>query len=143
MAALTGFRVTGVTKLVRELEALGLEVDDLKDAFSEIADEGAKVAAAFAPRRSGDLADSIRGNRAKSKAVVTAGGKRTAPYAGAINYGWGTSAANYKHGRYSSGIKGSHAGAFFMQQADEVMRPRAISELEHAINRKIRERGLS
>lgn len=143
MPQAAGFKVEGVTKLVRELSALGLEVDDLKDAFSEIADEGAKLAAGFAPRRSGNLASSIRGNRAKSKAVVSAGYAKKVPYAGAINYGWGSQAFGFKHGRYASGIKGSHSGSFFMQRADEAMRPRAILELEQAINRKIRERGLA
>ena len=34
------------------------------------------------------------------------------------------------------------AASGFMQKADEQMRPKALSELERAINRKITERGL-
>lgn len=126
-AGSVGFRVEGLTKVVRNLQALGLDVDDLKDAFSAIAAEGAQIAAGFAPRRSGALAASIRGNRAKSKAVVAAG-KARVPYAGAINYGWP-----------KRGIKAQG----FMQKADAAMRPRALSELERAVNQKIRERGLA
>jgi len=128
MAGTVGFKVEGLPKVVRDLQSLGLEVDDLKDAFSEIAREGAQIAAGFAPHRSGALAGSIRGNKAKSKAVVTAGRGRAVPYAGAINYGWP------RRGIAPQG---------FMQKADAAMRPRALSELESAINRKIKERGLA
>lgn len=126
MAVQGGVRVTGLNKVVRDLQALGLELDDLKDAFAGIAADGARLAAGFAPKRSGALAASIRGNRAKNKAVVAAGRARV-PYAGPINYGW---------------RKRRIAPALFMQKADEAMRPRALAELEQAIDRKIRERGL-
>lgn len=125
MADRVGFRVQGLTAVVRDLQRLGLDVDDLKDAFSEIASEGAERASAHAPRVSGRLAGDIRGNRAKSKAVVAAG-RASVPYAGAINYGW-----------TSRNIKPSE----FMQKADQDMQPRAIQMLEDEINRKIREKG--
>jgi hypothetical protein len=122
-----GFRVEGLKKLTRELQALGLDVDDLKGAFSKIASEGAHLAAGFAPKRSGALAGTIRGNNAKNKAVVSAGRGRGVPYAGPINYGW---------------PKRHISAAGFMQKADEAMRPKALAQLEIEINRKIRERGL-
>lgn len=121
-----GVQVTGLNKLVRDLHALGLEVDDLKDAFGTIAKEGARVASSFAPIRSGKLRASVRGNRAKNKAVVSAGRARV-PYAAPINYGW-----------YARNIKPAH----FMQKADAVMRPKALNELDKAILKKIKERGL-
>lgn len=121
-----GVRVTGLNQTVRALQELGLEVDDLKDAFAGIAAEGAKKAAEFAPQRTGRLAASIRGNRAKSKAVVAAG-KAKVPYAGAINYGW-----------RARGIEPSR----FMQKADKEMLPVALQELDRAIDAKIREKGL-
>lgn len=126
MANSVGYKVEGLNKLVRDLQTLGVEIDDLKDSFSKLADKGAKVAASFAPRRSGKLAASVRGNRAKNKAVVSAG-KARVPYAGPINYGW-----------RKRNIEPSH----FMQKADEVLRPEALQLLEQEINRKIRERGL-
>ena len=121
----SGFRVEGLTRAVRQLQEVGLEVDDLKSAFSQIAREAAQVASAAAPRRTGALAGDIRGNRAKSKAVVIAGRARI-KYAGPINYGWPR-----------RGIR----GAFFMQHADQVMRPRVVPMLENEINRIIREKG--
>lgn len=121
------FRVTGLTAVVRDLIALGVDVDDLKDAFSEIARQGASVASAYAPRRTGRLAGDIRGNRAKSKAVITAG-RVSVPYAGPINYGWAA------HGIQASG---------FMQKADEALQPYALSRLEDDINAAIRRRGLA
>jgi hypothetical protein len=127
MAREPGFRVEGLTAVVRGLQALGAEVEDLKAAFSAIAAEGAEKAAGFAPKRSGRLAGNVRGNRAKSKAVVAAGGA-TVPYAGAINYGWP------RHGIQASG---------FMQKADQAMEPVAINRLEEEINRQIRQRGLN
>lgn len=142
MAAIVGYKVEGLNKVVRDLQTFGLEVDDLKDAFSAIAREGAEVAAGFAPRRTGRLADSIRGNRAKSKAVVTAG-KKAVPYAGPQNYGWGNLHANWKGGKYASGIKGSFRGHFFMQKADQVMSPVALQRLQEEIDEAIRKRGLA
>lgn len=126
MVNTVGFRVEGLTSVVRSLQAMGLEVDDLKDAFSTIAAEGARVASGFAPKVTGRLAGDVRGNRAKSKAVVTAG-RASVPYAGPIEYGW---------------AKRNIAPAGFLKRTDEVMQPRAIQMLEQEINRKIREKGL-
>lgn len=127
MAGRTGFKVTGLNQVVQALLAIGVEVDDLKDAFSSIAAEGARIAAGYAPVRSGRLAGDIRGNRAKSKAVVTAG-RVSVPYAGPINYGWA-----------SRGIEPSG----FMQKADKELGPKALRRLEDEINAAIKRRGLS
>jgi phage gpG-like protein len=122
-----GFQVTGLREKVKDLQELGLEVDDLKDAFGEVAKQGAETAQGFVPRRTGRLAASIRGNRAKNKAVVVAG-RASVPYAGAINYGW-----------KSRNIQ----PALFMQRTDQRMRPEAEKILDTEIDRKIREKGLS
>lgn len=119
-------RVDGLTAVVRALLAVGLDVDDLKDAFSAIAREGASVASRAAPRLTGALAGDVRGNRARSKAVVTAGRVRV-PYAGPINYGW--AARNIS----ASG---------FMQKADKEWQPYALQRLAHEINLKIAQKGL-
>lgn len=126
MAARAGFYVSGLSAVTRALLEIGFEVDDLKNAFSSIADEGARQAARFAPKRTGTLAGDIRGNRARSKAVVTAG-RVSVPYAGPINYGWA------KHNITASG---------FMQKADEAMQPFALKRLEEEINSQIARRGL-
>jgi len=119
-------RVEGLNKVVRDLLKLGLEVEDLKDAFSGIAAEGAELASSFAPKRSGRLAASVRGNKAKNKAVVMAG-RASVPYAGPINYGW---------------PKRGIAASSFMQRADEVLQPKALQAITDALDEKIREKGL-
>lgn len=121
-----GARIEGLNETVRALQDLGLEVDDLKDAFSPIAKKGAGYASSFAPKDSGNLARSVRGNRAKNKAVITAGGRR-APYAGAINYGY-----------RRRGIEATS----FMQRADDRMRPVAYQELQDALGDAVRRKGL-
>jgi len=142
MAVGGGVRVDGLNRTVRDLQSLGLEVDDLKEAFGDLSAEGAQLASSFAPQVSGDLSRTIRGNRAKNKAVITAGKKKVA-YAGPVNYGWPEGRKNWsavprKRGGWPIGIE----AAGFMEKADEELRPRALAELETAIDRKIRERGL-
>jgi hypothetical protein len=119
-------KVEGIPQLRRALLALGVDIEDLKDAFARIAGEGARIAAGFAPVRTGRLAGSIRGNRSKSKATITAG-RAAVPYAGAINYGW---------------PRRNIAASRFMQRADRVIEPRAIPMLEADMNAAIRRRGL-
>ena len=121
-----GVQVEGLNRVVRDLQSLGLEIEDLKDAFGGIADEAARLASSFAPVRSGKLRASVRGNRAKNKALVSAGRARV-PYAAPINYGW---------------PRRNIQGAGFMQKADDRMRPRALALLEAAIEQSIRRRGL-
>lgn len=126
MAAQTGVQIEGLTRLVRELQALGLDIEDLKDTFAKIAADAVPVYAKHAPVKSGRLRGDFRGNRAKSKAVVRVG-RSSVPYAGPINYGWA-----------ARGI----APANFVAKGDEEMRPRAVTELEAGINRAIIRRGL-
>lgn len=119
-------QIEGLNQKVRALLELGVELDDLKDVFAEVAAEGADVAASFAPKKSGDLEASIRGNRAKNKAVITAGRARV-PYAGAINYGW---------------PKRNIQPALFLQKADEVMAPKAEQMIIDGLDRLIAEKEL-
>lgn len=125
--AAASIRVEGLNKVVRDLQSMGLEVEDLKDAMGNIAEQGARLASSFAPKQTGRLAADIRGNRAKAKAVVTAG-RVAVPYAGPINYGW--PARNI-------------AASGFLQKADEAVQPYALQQLEREINEAIRKRGLA
>jgi len=119
-------QVEGLRETIKGLEKLGVAVDDLKDVFAGIADEGAQLASSFAPKSSGKLASTIRGNRAKNKAVVTAG-KARVPYAGAQNYGW---------------PKRNIKPALFMQRADEALASRVPELLNQGINQAIEKAGL-
>jgi hypothetical protein len=121
-----GFKVEGLTQVVRDLQTVGADVEDLKDAFAGIAAEGARIASGFTPVRTGRLAASTRGNRAKSKAVITQG-RGSVPYAGPVNYGW---------------PRRHIQPALQMQRADERMGPVAIQRLEDDINQSIKRRGL-
>ncbi|HTW15133.1 MAG TPA: hypothetical protein VMF51_08385 [Nocardioides sp.] len=127
MADRVGFKVEGLDAVLRDLRRLGLDINDLKDAFAKIAAEGAQKVQTRIPRRSGRLAGTARGNRAKSKAVVRVG-SAAVPYAGPINYGWPAR---------------SIEPAGFMQDVDQDMRPIAVQRLEDDINAKIRQRGLN
>lgn len=118
--------VEGLRDTIKSLERIGVDVNDLKDVMADIASEGSQLASSFAPKRSGSLARSIRGNRAKNKAVVTAG-KARVPYAGAINYGW--PARNIEP-------------SLFMQRADQVLAERVPDMLSEGIDRAIRKAGL-
>ena len=125
--AASGVRVQGLSKVVRELKALGLDVQDLKDAFSKVAEVGKRNVERHTPRGlTGRLVASVRGNRAQSKAVVRAG-RASARHAGPINYGW---------------PKRNIRPALFMQRGDEDTRPEAVRLLEQDINRTIKRRGL-
>lgn len=80
-------RVEGASQLRRALRRAGRDLADLKEANSKVARLVASEAAVRAPRRTGKLAASIRGNRAAGKAVVSAG-KAQVPYAAPIHWGW-------------------------------------------------------
>lgn len=109
--------VQGLRELNRDLIKVGAEVEDLKDVFGGIAREGAETAQRFAPRKSGALDSTIRGNRAKGKAVVTVG-RAKVRYAGPTNYGW--PARNIK-------------GAQFLAKTDAVMETKAPELLENGL----------
>lgn len=66
---------------------MGDDLTDLKDVNASVAQLVATRAEQRAPRRSGRLAASVRGNRAVSRATVLAG-RATVPYAGPIHWGW-------------------------------------------------------
>lgn len=79
--------VDGLRRLRKDLRAMGDDLSDVKDANAGAARVVADDAARRAPKRTGRLAASIRGNRAASRATVSAGGARL-PYGGPIHYGW-------------------------------------------------------
>ncbi|WGL50640.1 hypothetical protein P5P86_11760 [Nocardioides sp. BP30] len=121
-------RVEGLSATVRALEGMGIEVMDLRNAMAKIATQSAQIIQAHAPvGETGRLRADVRGNRAKAKAVVSAG-RTSVPYAGPINYGW----------------KAHHIrAAMFMQSADARMQFLAPLILEAEINRLLVARGLA
>ena len=123
----TGTRVEGLSKVLRDLKQLGLDVDDFKESFGAIASRGAALAASFINSKSGALAGTLRGNKARNKSTIIAG-RSSVRYAGAQNYGWAR--RNIK-------------AQLYMQQADKVLAPRLPSMLERELSEKIQRRGLA
>lgn len=121
-----GFHVVGLREVVRDLQAFGVEVEDLKDANAGIAEEGATVMRGFTKVVSGALRGTVRGNRAKGKAVVTAG-RASVKYAGPQNYGW---------------KRRNIAAQGFTVKTDARMAPVALQRFESAIDDVISKRGL-
>jgi hypothetical protein len=79
--------VEGARELRRTLARAGHDLDDLVAANSAVAALVSTRSKSSAPHRSGRLAGSIRGSKAKASAVVRAGGAAVV-YAGVIHYGW-------------------------------------------------------
>lgn len=124
----TGTRVTGLKQVLSDLSKLGLDVDDFKETFGSISARGAALAAGFVRSRSGRLAGSVRGNRAKNRSVVMAGRGKTRDYAGVQNYGW---------------PRRNIPAQRFMQRADDQLKPQLPRMLEGELQDKIKRRGLA
>lgn len=125
--AQSGVRVEGLNKAIRSLQEYGVDVSDLKATFADIASDGARLASSFAPARTGRLRHTVRGNKAKNKAVVIAGRARV-PWAGPINYGWPARSIHR---------------SLFMQRADAALEPDAIRLLESGLEEAARKAGLT
>lgn len=78
--------VVGARQLRRQLKAAGDDLTDLKDTHKRAAEIAAKGAARLAPEHSGALKKSIRSAGTKTAAIVRVG-KKTVPYAHAIQWG--------------------------------------------------------
>lgn len=83
----TGTRVTGLRETIRNLERLGVSVQDLREAFGEISLDVAVEASGRVRVLTGAHRATIRPARTKNKAVVRAGNNTSAPAAGVLNYG--------------------------------------------------------
>src|SRR5574338_46611 len=84
--AARGVEVKGLRAVVRSLEKMGVEAQDLKAAFKRIGTMVATDAKLLAPKKSGALAGSIKPSNTKNKSVVRAGSGKVV-YAGVQHYG--------------------------------------------------------
>lgn len=128
MAGKAGVFVTGLREITRGMERAGVDVEELKDVMGEVATEAARVMGPFIPRASGDLRGSVRGNRAKGRAIVTIGRGRTLGRAAPIVWGWPK-----RH------IKSPYA----IKKTDEVMETKAPEILERGWNEIAERHGLT
>lgn len=87
MADAVDVEVKGLRETVRALEAYGVAIEDLRDAFRDIAGRVVTKAEARVAKVSWDLHNSIRAGNTKNKAVVRAGYAGRVQYAGRNNWG--------------------------------------------------------
>jgi len=80
-------KLEGGKQLRRHLKRIADGAQDMKEANARVAALVAAESARAAPRRTGRLAATLRGNKAVGKAVVTAG-RAAVPYANPIHWGW-------------------------------------------------------
>jgi len=80
-------KATGVKELRRELRRMGNDLEDLKALNLDVATLVSDRAKDIVPRRTGNLADTIRPSGTKTAGRVRAGFKRV-PYAGVIHFGF-------------------------------------------------------
>lgn len=87
MAAKAAY-VVGQKRFVQTMRKAGADMQELKDVNRQAADIALPAVRTLTPRgKSGKLAVSIRVG-ATQKAGVIRAGRKSVPYAGAINYGW-------------------------------------------------------
>lgn len=81
-------RVEGLNQALRALSRAAADAEDMRDLMHSA---GQMIATSASTRAqvgaTGNLRDSLRAGRGKTKAVVRAGGARV-PYAGVQHYGW-------------------------------------------------------
>lgn len=82
----TGVRVNGLRQAIKDLQRLGVSVEDLKQAMANISNKVVQSAKALTPVRTGTLQASMRGSKAKNKAVLR-GGTKKVNYASFVEYG--------------------------------------------------------
>lgn len=79
--------VEGLDNLLRTMRRMSADLSDMKDANATVSAFVAGAAASRAPRRSGQLAGTVRGTRQLRRARISAG-RASVPYAGPIHWGW-------------------------------------------------------
>jgi len=79
--------VVGLRKFIKQLEALGVDVTDLKAAWQRVGNIVVQEAKGNVHSISGALAGSIRPSMAKGGSTIRAGSAKV-PYAGVIHFGW-------------------------------------------------------
>lgn len=79
--------ITGVKEVTDSLNKLGRDLKSNIELNKELSANLSQKASAMAPRLTGALASSVKGNPSAEKAQILAGSSAV-PYAGVIEYGW-------------------------------------------------------
>jgi phage gpG-like protein len=79
--------ITGVKEVIDTLNKLGKDLESNEELNKELSSTLSQKASAMAPRLTGALASSVKGNPSAEKAQILAG-SAAVPYAGVQEYGW-------------------------------------------------------
>ena len=109
--------IVGLRETIKSLEQLGTDVSELKQAMQRIGNIVVVEAQARAPKVSGALASSIKGNKAKGQVTIKAGSAKV-PYAGVQHYGW--PARNIKATKFITGAAASKREEVIQAISDEL-----------------------
>lgn len=87
MAEALSVNVTGIEEVTKLLNQVVNNLESMTSANKEISQTLSSKASAMAPRATGALASSVKGNPSGQKAQIMAG-SNAVPYAGVQEYGW-------------------------------------------------------
>lgn len=87
MAEAIGISIQGIKEVTSTLEKLGKDLESNIELNKELSSTLSQKASAIAPRLTGALASSVKGNPSAEKAQILAG-SAAVPYAGVQEYGW-------------------------------------------------------
>lgn len=87
MAEVISISVEGEAQVKAALNKVEKDLTDRLDLNKDLSEELSKKASAMAPRLTGALASSVKGNPSQEKAQILAG-SQSVPYAGVQEYGW-------------------------------------------------------
>lgn len=90
MTDYTGVKLDGARRLRSTLRRAGVDLADMRETHRAVAGVVVGAAQARVPRRSGNLAATVRAGATKAAAVARAGNNRRTgvPYANPIHWGW-------------------------------------------------------
>ena len=125
--AQAGVTVQGLREVVRGMERLGVDVQDLKAAFNKIGTKAQAQATMNAPKVSGRLAGTVRQSKRKNAVILMAGyNSKRLRYAAVHEYGWP-----------ARGIPAKR----YMRRTVEQLGGYAVQELEDELRALVRKRG--
>lgn len=87
MAEVISISVEGEAQVKAALDKVERDLTDRLSLNKELSEDLSKKASAMAPRLTGELASSVKGNPSNEKAQILAG-SNAVPYAGVQEYGW-------------------------------------------------------
>jgi hypothetical protein len=107
--------VEGLSKVQRDLKALGADKQDIIDANYDAAQTLIDAARPLVPKRSGRLLSTLKAGKAQRQATASAGSGKRVPYANPIHWGWSIVGANTKSSLRPGTIRNIKPQPFFAE----------------------------